>query len=144
MNNDFYTLYRNYLEKTNQDTSAAASLVLADVLQRSLDTKAAGGSQTGSARSLTVKQIAERFQVKDQQVLGWIKAGDLPATNIAAAGKVRPSWRISPAQLTAFEGRRASGLPVAAESPPPRKAKRRRHPLPPLKTRHSQTRQPQT
>ena len=122
MNSTAYAIYEEYFTKTN-DAGAAASLTLADVMQTTLD----AGQPAAKAeppRSLTVKQVAENLQLSDEQVLAWIKAGDLQATNVAT-GKVRPSWRISPAQLAAFERRRAS-VPATAESPPPRRTRRRR------------------
>ena len=140
MNSSAYATYKQYLKETN-DVGAAANLTLADanqtladVMRSTQDANAAEGSQTGVARSLTdkltVKEIAENFKVKEAQVLGWIKSGDLPATDTRAAGKGRPTWRISPAQLAAFEGRRASGqtVPATTEPCPPRKARRRRQP----------------
>jgi len=54
--------------------------------------------------------VAQRLDVDVHAVLAWIKRGELRAINTAAKvdGK-RPRWRISPTDLTIFEGRRAAG-----------------------------------
>lgn len=59
--------------------------------------------------SHTVKQIAERYQVKLDTALSWIHCGDLKAINIGRKGAKRPCWRITPEALASFEQLRASG-----------------------------------
>lgn len=64
---------------------------------------------------MTVKDVAERYDVTPATVLAWIKSGDLQAVNVgrrANAGK--PRWRITAAALEAFEAARtAAAAPVA-------------------------------
>ncbi|WP_417736333.1 helix-turn-helix domain-containing protein [Rosistilla oblonga] len=51
----------------------------------------------------TPQRTAELLDTDDEQVLAWIHAGDLPASNVAksSAGK-RPRWRISESDLGKF------------------------------------------
>ena len=62
---------------------------------------------------LRPSDIAMSRGVNVLKVLGWIKAGELRATNYATskAGKL-PRWRISPADLEAFDQAR-SAVPSA-------------------------------
>lgn len=57
---------------------------------------------------MTVKEVAEDLRVHPRTVLRWIKDG-LPAINVGSAQ--RPDWRIEPAALREWLGRRqaASG-----------------------------------
>ncbi len=72
----------------------------------------------------TVRDIRKRFGVAEATVLGWIKSGELKATNVGREpGKKKPRWRVSAESLAAFEALRASGSPVGAPSRK-RKAKR--------------------
>jgi hypothetical protein len=57
--------------------------------------------------SFTVANICERHGVSPHTVLSWIKTGELRAFSVARQpGAKRPSWRISPEALAAFEARR--------------------------------------
>jgi hypothetical protein len=64
-------------------------------------------------RAITPPEIARRYGIKPDKVLGWIKAGELRAVNVAARPTGRPRWRITEADLLVFENRRA------AKAPPP-------------------------
>lgn len=65
----------------------------------------------------TVPQVAERFNVKAEIVLFWIKSGALVAIDVSRDRKTLPRWRITPAALQAFEESRASVKPVKASKP---------------------------
>jgi hypothetical protein len=56
---------------------------------------------------ITPTDIAESRGINVLKVLLWIKSGELRAVNVAAsrAGKL-PRWRISPADLEAFDAAR--------------------------------------
>ena len=134
MNSTVYTIFREYLDKTQQDPAAAAALTLADVMQGSLDAQGPSAPQVQSPEQpWTVPEVARRLRVMPQKILRWIREGVMPATNVAARATGRPRFRISREQLDAFQQTRAA-RPVAAKA-----ATRRRPPpaFPP--TRHSQT-----
>jgi transposase len=59
--------------------------------------------------SLTPPQIAKRYRVSPEKVLGWIRRGELRAINIAMNphGKC-PRWIITPESLADFEQARSS------------------------------------
>ena len=62
---------------------------------------------------MTVKDVAERFGVKEHAVLLWINSGELKAIDVRrhmTTGE-RPRWRISEAALQAFEELRTKPLP---------------------------------
>jgi excisionase family DNA binding protein len=52
---------------------------------------------------LTVQQICDQLQVSDQTVRRWIKAGELPATNLGG----KAGYRVRSADLAAFLEQRA-------------------------------------
>ena len=58
---------------------------------------------------MTPPQVAERYGVDPSKVLGWIRRGELRAVNVVANLGSRPRYRISPADLAAFEARRVAG-----------------------------------
>lgn len=59
---------------------------------------------------LTVKDVAELLQVREERVYSWINSGDLQAVNIVKdlASSVRPRYRVSRKSLDAFLRRRTS------------------------------------
>ena len=61
---------------------------------------------------LTVPQLAERFGVKADKIIAWIKSGELRAMNVATAGGGRPRYRIAPDDLADFELRRSIATPT--------------------------------
>jgi hypothetical protein len=60
------------------------------------------------ARKLTPPEIARRYGIHPDKVLGWIRRGELRAVNVAANPRGRPRWRIDPIDLEAFEQRRSA------------------------------------
>jgi hypothetical protein len=72
-----------------------------------------------TARGLTVRDVTELYRVGRDQVLGWIRRGELRAINTAASLCGKPRWVIPPDALATFEQRRLGG-------PPPKPARRRR------------------
>lgn len=68
----------------------------------------------------TVRDLQERYGVREHTILHWIKTGQLVALNVGVdPGKKKPRWRISQAALDAFELQRTT-------SPPPTPIRRRR------------------
>jgi hypothetical protein len=65
-------------------------------------------------------QIADRFGCKVDKVLAFIANGELSAINTALKGAKRPTWRITPEALEAFESARTTHK---AEQPTPRRRK---------------------
>ena len=68
---------------------------------------------------LTPPELARRYGVAPEQVLLWIRGGELLATNLATRPDGRPRWRISADAIEAFEAARSS-------SPTPKTKRRRR------------------
>lgn len=65
---------------------------------------------------MRIREIAERHGVTQHKVLAWIAAGELRAVNVAAKPGRRPQWSVLPADLEAFEQRRAA-VPTAPAKP---------------------------
>ncbi len=65
---------------------------------------------------ITPAEYARSLGVNPSKVIGWIKAGDLRAINVAATTGTRPKFRIKPEDLAAFEDRRAAAS-VAPAAP---------------------------
>ena len=63
---------------------------------------------------LTVQHICDRLQVSDQTVRRWIKAKQLPATNLGG----KAGYRVKAADLAAFLEARRSTPSGAAPTPP--------------------------
>jgi len=57
-------------------------------------------------RRLTPPQIAERYGVSPDKVLGWIRTGELRALNVATRLGGRPRYSVDEEDLVAFEKRR--------------------------------------
>ena len=71
-------------------------------------------------RRFSVKELAERYVCSQEKVLDWIATHQLRAVNIARKAKgIKPRWRVSEADLLAFEEARAS-------TPAPQPQRRRR------------------
>lgn len=66
---------------------------------------------------LRVSDVAERFQVSRDTVLGWIRSGELPALNVAPAGCRKKHYRISPEAVTKFEAGRGVASPTSSQRP---------------------------
>jgi len=74
-----------------------------------------------SPRKLTPPEVARRYGVSPEKVLGWIKSGELRAVNVATRREGRkPRYRIDEGDLLAFEAARAP-------QPAPPMSRRRRH-----------------
>ena len=67
----------------------------------------------------TPPQIADRLGVAVKTVRGWITSGELRACNLAARGRSRPRFKVSPTDLEIFLERRSAG-------PQPKPTRRRR------------------
>jgi hypothetical protein len=60
---------------------------------------------------LTPPQVAEQYRVDPHRVIHWIRSGQLRAINLGDGNK-RPRYRISPADLAAFEASRSVQPPA--------------------------------
>jgi hypothetical protein len=67
----------------------------------------------------TTSEVAKRYRVSSDKVLGWIRKGELAAINTSTSLLARPRFIILPEALTAFEQNRTAG-------PPPEKPRRRK------------------
>lgn len=64
-------------------------------------------------RTLSVKELCERYGVNEHTVLGWIRSGELKAINVGRRqGAKKPRWRITPEALVAFELLRTPAPPM--------------------------------
>lgn len=73
--------------------------------------------------TFTVKDLCQRFGVREHTVLAWIRSGELKAINVGREpGKKKPRWRVTPEALAAFEAART------ATPDPPKVRRRRRKP----------------
>ena len=77
-------------------------------------------SVAASELFLTPPQVAKRYGVSEEKVIGWVRRGELRAINLAARRTGRPRWKIAFADLMAFESGR-SAVPVQRASRPRRK-----------------------
>ncbi len=66
---------------------------------------------------LTPPEAAKLLRVDPSTVIGWIKSGELPASNLASRSATRPRWRISREALEEF---------LAGREPRPAVKKKRR------------------
>lgn len=57
---------------------------------------------------LGVGDIARSWVVNESKVLGFIKSGELRATNVATRAGGKPRWRVRPSDLEAFTAARAA------------------------------------
>ena len=69
---------------------------------------------------LSPSDIAVSRGINVLKVLTWIKSGELKAVNVATCAGRLPRWRISPADLEAFDAARAA-VPQAPVSRRPRR-----------------------
>ena len=126
MNDAVVRDFHEYLELTG-DRAAAANLVLAAATR---EHRPAAPLE----RPMTVPEVAKFLRVTPPKVLRWIRGGELSAVNVATRPSGRPRFRVSPADLAAFQQRRANlTTPVVA-----RRATRRA-PRPFPKTLHPTT-----
>ena len=73
--------------------------------------------------TITPPQLAERYAINVDKVLGWIRSGELAAINVAAKPNGRPRWRITAEAVIEFEQRRSSKPPIT-----PTRRRRRKDP----------------
>ena len=67
------------------------------------------------ACSFSPPELARRWRVSPDKVVGWIRSGELAAFNVAARPGGRPRWRVSPEAMAAFEAAR-SATPLSCTS----------------------------
>jgi Helix-turn-helix domain len=72
-------------------------------------------------RGLTPRELAGILRVSPDKVLGWIRAGELPALNTSSARCRKPRYVVLPHHLVEFERRRQAG-PAPKASRRPRKS----------------------
>jgi len=65
----------------------------------------------------TPPEIARRLRVKPERVIAWIRAGKLPAINVAQPGSRRPRFRISRESLEEYERTLAVHSPKPQPTP---------------------------
>jgi hypothetical protein len=82
-------------------------------------TQSPADTSLSTPRGYTVADVARRYRVSPDKVRIWIRRGELPAINTAAALCGRARWVITPDALAAFERGRAT-------APPPKPSRRRR------------------
>ena len=69
--------------------------------------------------ALTVREVAERYGVGEQTVLGWVRSGQLRAINVGRSPAAKkPRWRITAEALETFQ--------LVRTHSPPQPARRRR------------------
>jgi excisionase family DNA binding protein len=74
----------------------------------------------GPSGLLTPPQVAKQLGVSADKILGWIRKGELHATNVATGGGGRPRYRISDEELAEFQRTRQN------VKPPPKPSRRRK------------------
>jgi excisionase family DNA binding protein len=99
---------------------------------QALESEGAEASQDGprkrrrprqpSGDVMTVRQVANQLAVDTATVTGWIRTGQLKASNVGK-GLIRPRWRVALGDLKAFLARRQ----VQADPPAARRRRRTDH-----------------
>jgi len=74
---------------------------------------------TVGSRFLSPVAVARLLGVRDSKVFGWIRSGELTASNLATRAGARPRYRVSPQALDAFLSNREV-------VPPPKPVRRRK------------------
>lgn len=109
MNDAVLKLYDTYLKYTSNN-AVAASLTLADLMQRTLLAKtaepmakpAAEPAEATDNRPMMVPEVAKFLRVRPDKVLSWIRSGRLRGYNVAEHETGRPKYRVNPEDLEAF------------------------------------------
>jgi hypothetical protein len=70
--------------------------------------------QVSTPGYLTPPVIARQLGVKSGKVIGWIKKGELFASNCAADRAGRPRWKVSRSSLNQFLEARGNRKPIKA------------------------------
>jgi hypothetical protein len=73
-------------------------------------------SQIAQSRHLTPPKIATRLGVAPETVIGWIRDGELIASNVAKRSCRRPRYRVDPADLEAFLATRRPNAPSTSRA----------------------------
>ena len=68
-----------------------------------------------SDRTFSPGDLAERYGVKAEKVIAWIRAGELAAIN-TGNGRNKPRWRVTAESLAEFERRRSSQADAPSKS----------------------------
>ena len=71
-------------------------------------------TKTESGASLTPPQLAKRLGVSPEKVRGWIKSGQLVATDVSKSPVGSPRYRISEDNIREFKKRRKAGTPTVS------------------------------
>jgi excisionase family DNA binding protein len=66
------------------------------------------------ATGLTPNELAKLLRVSPDRIRGWIKAGEMPALNVASARCRRPKYVVLPHHLQQFEHSRQAAVPKPA------------------------------
>jgi excisionase family DNA binding protein len=110
MNDAVLKLYDTYLKYTSNN-AVAASLTLADLMQRTLVARTAEPPRAEPAaepaapadnRPMMVPEVARFLRVRPDKVLSWIRSGRLRGYNVAEHETGRPKYRVNPEDLEAF------------------------------------------
>jgi hypothetical protein len=103
MNATVYTIFREYLERTDQDHVAAASLTLADVMQSTLDARGVLPSAALS-QPMTVPEVAKFLRVSPDKVQGAVVDSLRPAPRLQCrrAGKRPPQVPSEPRRFASL------------------------------------------
>jgi hypothetical protein len=64
-----------------------------------------------STPMLTPPELARRWRVKPEKIVGFIRAGLLKAADLSSPGSSRPRYRIDAASIAAFEAARSASPP---------------------------------
>ena len=67
---------------------------------------------TSTATSLTPPELASRWRVSPEKVIGLIRSGALRGFDVAMPRSKRPLYRINLSEVIAFEERRSARQPV--------------------------------
>jgi excisionase family DNA binding protein len=94
MNATTWTIYREYLDRTEGDKAAAASLTLADALQATLELRQ---PDPATPSALTVAEAAQRLKVATNTVYDMVERGELRHHRIGR------TIRILPADIDAYQ-----------------------------------------
>ena len=71
---------------------------------------------------LSPPQVAERLGISSEKVIGWLLAGELKGSNLAARTNGRPRYRISEDDLADFLECRSAEVATGSVRPSNRKA----------------------
>jgi hypothetical protein len=73
-----------------------------------------------SGSAYTPPELAREWGVSPDKILGWIRSGELLATNVAASQGGRPRYRIDAEAIRSFQQRRSNHTPAPVRARPKR------------------------